>query len=84
MNKDESQDLFDKPRNVNMILRVFYLVAAVSVLLDFIFHRHVVHPLESWPGFYGVYGFLACVALVLAAKQLRKLIMRGEDYFDTE
>jgi len=84
VNKDESQDLFDKPRNVKMILRVFYVVAAVSVVLDFIFHRHVGHPLESWPGFYAVYGFLACVALVLAAKELRKLIMRGEDYFDTE
>ncbi len=36
---------------------------------------------ESWPGFYSLYGFVACVALVLAAKQLRRLLMRSEDYY---
>jgi hypothetical protein len=29
-----------------------------------------------------LYGFFACVALVLAAKLLRKLIMRPEDYYE--
>ena len=34
-------------------------------------------------GFYAVFGFVACVALVLAAKHvLRPIIMRGEDYYD--
>lgn len=36
---------------------------------------------ESWPGFYSLFGFVACVALVLAAKELRKLLMRPEDYY---
>lgn len=36
---------------------------------------------EHWPGFYALFGFIACVALVLAAKELRKLIMRSEDYY---
>ena len=29
-----------------------------------------------------VYGFVACVALVLAAKLLRRGVMRPEDYYD--
>ena len=33
-------------------------------------------------GFYGLLGFIACVVLVLAAKQLRKVLMRPEDYYD--
>lgn len=36
---------------------------------------------ERWPGFYSLYGFVACVALVLAAKELRKLLIRPEDYY---
>ncbi len=36
---------------------------------------------EHWPGFYALFGFIACVGLVLAAKELRKLIMRSEDYY---
>ena len=36
---------------------------------------------ESFSGFYAFFGLVACVALVLAAKELRKLIMRPEDYY---
>ena len=33
--------------------------------------------------FYAVYGFVACVLLVLVAKYiLRPLVKRGEDYYD--
>ena len=33
-------------------------------------------------GFYCIYGFAACVALVLLATEMRKVIMRDEDYYD--
>lgn len=36
------------------------------------------------PAFYCLYGFVACVLLVLAATQLRKILMREEDYYDGE
>ena len=36
---------------------------------------------ESWPGFYALFGFAAYVTLVLVAKQLRRWIMRPEDYY---
>jgi hypothetical protein len=42
----------------------------------------VAHGWESLWGFYAVYGFAACVLLVLLAKQLRKLLKRPEDYYD--
>ena len=34
-------------------------------------------------GFYAVYGFVACVLLVLLAKEMRKVLIRKEDYYDT-
>jgi len=40
-------------------------------------------PWEAWPGFYAVFGFVACVILVLVAKYvLRPLVKRDEKYYD--
>ena len=37
---------------------------------------------QSIPIFYCLYGFAACVILVLLATQLRKVLMRDETYYD--
>ncbi len=79
---DEKPHLFDSPRNVRWLLRTLYGLCALLLGLDFVVHRHVEHPLESWWGFYGGYGFVACVLLVLIAKEMRKAVMRSEDYYD--
>ncbi|NIR60437.1 MAG: hypothetical protein GWO02_13430 [Gammaproteobacteria bacterium] len=82
--RDDKRHLFDEPRNLRRLLRVFYGICAALAGLDLLVHRHVEHPWESLWGFYGVYGFVACVALVLAAKELRKIVMRREDYYDDD
>jgi hypothetical protein len=81
---DEKTYLFDNPRNVSRLLLGFYIVCAVLFVLDFVVHRHTVHPWEGFPGFYALYGFVACVVLVLIAKEMRKLLMRKEDYYDVD
>jgi len=43
-----------------------------------------VHPFEALWGFYAIYGFVACVVLVLLAKEMRKILMRDEDYYDRD
>lgn len=73
---------FDKPRNVAIILWVFYAICAALVIMDFIVHRHIYTQIEEIPAFYALYGFVACVVLVLIATQMRKVLMRGEDYYD--
>ncbi len=79
---EEKRHLFDNPRNVKRAIYSLYAVCAVALAGDFFVHRHVDHPWESMFGFYGVYGFVACVVLVLVAKEMRKFLMRGEDYYD--
>lgn len=81
---EEKQYLFDKPENVNRLLRGFYVVCGILFLLDFVLHRHVYHAWENLPGFYAVFGFVACVVLVLVAKEMRKVVMRDEDYYDVD
>ena len=52
------------------------------MLADLIIHRHAEVGADAFFGFYGLYGFIGSVFLVLAAKQLRKLLKRSEDYYD--
>lgn len=72
----------DHPGNVRLILRTLYVLCAILVIVDFVIHRHVYHPWENLPAFYPIYGFVGIVVLVLVAKQLRRVVMRDEDYYD--
>jgi hypothetical protein len=74
--------IFDNPRNVRRVRYALYIVCALSLAAEIFIYRHVDHPWEALPGFYSLYGFAACVILVLVAKELRKVLMRGEDYYD--
>jgi hypothetical protein len=80
--QQEQPHLFDKPENVRRLLRLLYLACALLLAADLFIHRHVTHAWESLWGFYAFFGFVACVSLVLLAKQLRKLLKRPEDYYD--
>jgi len=84
MHGDDKQHLFDKPRNVNRLLRVFYGACVVLLVLDLVLHRHAERAWEGMTGFYALFGFVAFVALVLVAKVMRKLLMRAEDYYDVD
>lgn len=72
----------DKPLISRSVFRGLCAVALVLLALDLVHHRHVVHGWEAVFGFYSFYGFVACVALVLAARLLRTVVMRREDYYD--
>jgi len=78
----EKKHVWDNPENVRRLLRVIYAISAGLVIADLIVHRHLVHPWEGLPGFYALYGLLACVSLVLVAKRMRNVLMRDEDYYD--
>ena len=80
--KDPKRYLFDNPRNVRWVLCALYAACFVVFVADAFVERHVDHPWERLFGFYGIYGFVACVLLVLLAKELRKLLMRKETYYD--
>ena len=77
----QKKHMFDNPKNVKRILYLLYLICAILVGMDYFIHRHVVHEWEKLFGFYAIYGFVACVILVLLATQMRKLVMRKEDYY---
>lgn len=83
--KDEPEKkyLFDKPGNVKILFRSFYSALLILLAIEFFVHKHPHFAWEEWPEFYAIYGFVACVVLVLVSKYiLRPLVKRREDYYD--
>lgn len=66
----------------DIMFRILCVLCVIVVAADFFYDKHAYFAWERWIGFHGWFGFVACVALVLAAKQLRKLLKRPEDYYD--
>jgi len=78
----EDERWLDRPGSVNLIIKVLMVACALSVLADFFYHKHGDYHFQEWIAFDAVFGFLAYVGLVTAAKGVRRLLMRNEDYYD--
>jgi len=79
----EKKYFFDKTENVKRLLNLFYASLIILVIADLFVPKHPAFAWEEYPSFYGVYGFVACVVLVLAARfVLRRLVTKKEDYYD--
>ena len=72
----------DSPQSGKLALRGVVVICALLVASDFLIEKHGHYGFETWIGFQGAYGFVACVVLVLAAKQLRRIVKRDRDYYD--
>lgn len=72
----------DDPRNVKRIVYGLYTLCGLVFLADLLYTKHPHFGFENFFGFYAVYGFVGSVTLVLVAKQLRRVLMRGEDYYE--
>lgn len=64
-------------------MAVVAAIGAVMVGFEFIFIRKSYTSLESLPGFFGVFGFIAFSIAVLSGWPLGRLMRRREDYYDT-
>lgn len=74
----------DSSDNVKKLINSFVAICGVLFFADLFYHRHYERTWEGVFGFYALYGFIACVTLVLVATQLRKFLMRQENYYDDE
>ena len=79
---DHPKGWFEEPANINKIVWSLYIACAASVLAELFYEKHGHYGFQNFFGFDAWYGFISCVLLVLAAKQLRKVLMRDEDYYD--
>lgn len=82
MKGNEKHYWLDDPSNVTKLFRGLWVVGIVLLLCDLLLHKHEDFTIAGWFSFYGIFGFVACVVLVITAKGLRRLLMRSEDYYD--
>ncbi len=73
--------------HLRTVVRISYGVLALLVVLDAIpaitNKEHTHTSLEHLPGFWSVFGFVACVLIVLVSKWYGHAgIMQREDYYD--
>lgn len=72
----------DSRGNIRTLYISLWIGCAILLLLELLIDKHVETAAEQWFGFHGFFGLIACVALVLAAKLLRRVIARPEDYYE--
>ena len=75
--------IFDNPRNVRRVRWALFGICVLLLVANLFVPVHGEFYWEAYIGFFAVYGFVACVGLVVAAKYLlRFLVKRDEDYYD--
>lgn len=67
------------------VIKICYAVLALLVLIDAaVVDKHHAHTApEHWFGFWSVFGFIACVIIIIVSKWFgHQGIMTREDYYD--
>jgi len=79
-----SPGFFEKKSTINGLIAIVVILCIGFGVADFFVHHHAYFGEDKIPVFYGIAGFVAFFGLVLVGKQLRKLIMRDEDYYERD
>jgi len=66
------------------VIRCCYALLASLVVIDIFVDKHHAHTwIEHYPGFWSLFGFVACVAIIIISKWFgHQGIMTREDYYD--
>ena len=64
--------------------RIAYAALILIIVIDFIIPRHEVHFFgDGIPGFWSLFGFVACILIILISKWIGHLgIMQDENYYN--
>ncbi len=73
-----------RPSSIRLLWKVLWGVLALTVAAQLVIKIKGFFGADDWFAFGAVYGFLACVAMVLVAKGLGYLIKRDENYYAAE
>ncbi len=64
--------------------RISFVVLVLVIVIDFFIPRHEIHFFgDSIPGFWSLFGFIACILIILISKWIGRLgIMQDENYYN--
>lgn len=66
---------------IKWLWRIFIGVLALTVVAQLVIPVKGYFGIDGWLAFGAVYGFLACLAMVLVAKALGIILKRPENYY---
>ena len=85
MNKPTQKDHWlVRPSSIRLLWWVFAVILALSVAAQLLFKVKGYFNIDGWLGFGAVYGFLACLMMVLVAKALGWVLKRDNDYYQAD
>lgn len=64
-----------------MVYWAIWIICGLLAAADFLYVKKVHFAIEAVPAAYGAVGFLAAALVALAARPLRRLVMREETYY---
>jgi hypothetical protein len=70
-----------RPATIKLLWRILCVVLALTVAAHFVIPVKGYFGIDAWYGFGAVFGFLACVLMVIVAKALSVLLKRDQDYY---
>ena len=73
-----------RPTTIRRLWWVFVAVLTLTVFAQLVFPVKGYFGVDGWLGFGAVFGFLACLAMVLLAKVLGVLLKRDEHHYDDQ
>ena len=64
--------------------RIAYAMLILIIVVDFFIPRHEIHFFgDRIPGFWSLFGFVACILIILISKWIGRLcIMQDENYYN--
>ena len=64
--------------------RIAYAILILIIVIDYFIPRHEIHFIgDQIPGFWSLFGFVACVMIILISKGIGHLgIMQDENYYN--
>ena len=64
--------------------KIAYAALILIIVIDFFIPRHEVHFFgDRIPGFWSLFGFVACILIILISKWIGRLgIMQDENYYN--
>jgi len=79
---DKNPESHLRSARANRLFAALVVICFVLLLGDFFYHKEGLVEAENIPGFYGWYALLAGLVLIFAARLVRYLFQRREDYYD--
>lgn len=72
------------PATTKRLLWALYGLCFATLVADLFYHKHAYFTVDGYFGIHAAYGFVAFLLIVFVGGALRRVLMRPEDYYESE